>query len=323
MDRLKALEVFKAIVDHKGFSRGADALNVSRSIATRVVQDLEAELGARLLVRTTRKVSLTPFGQCFFERATAVIGSYEELAFMGQQNATDACGCVRIDAPALFGLQRLGGMLAMFMNENSSINVDLHANDSDANALSDFADVAISVDRVIPGTLIARALTPLKTGLYASQSYLERVGIPQHPRDLNPEDCMALASRSTCGELELFEASSAGRFAIPRNGSLRANNADALIGAAIHGAGVALVPSLLAQQAHLLPVLSGWSSRSLDVHLLYRPRRLEPVRVRKLIDYLLDELALASINDRISKGPTGAYMTLPSRPMESERLMAA
>ena len=238
MDRLKALEVFKAIVDHKGFSRGADALNVSRSIATRVVQDLEAELGARLLVRTTRKVSLTPFGQCFFERATAVIGSYEELAFMGQQNATDACGCVRIDAPALFGLQRLGGMLAIFMNENSSINVDLHANDSDANALSDFADVAISVDRVIPGTLIARALTPLKTGLYASQSYLERVGIPQHPRDLNPEDCMALASRSTCGELELFEASSAGRFAIPRNGSLRANNADALIGAAIHGAGV-------------------------------------------------------------------------------------
>jgi DNA-binding transcriptional LysR family regulator len=74
MDRLKALEVFRAIVEHKGFSRGADALNICHSNATRVVQDLEAELGARLFIRTTRKVSLTPFGQCFFERATAVLG---------------------------------------------------------------------------------------------------------------------------------------------------------------------------------------------------------------------------------------------------------
>jgi DNA-binding transcriptional LysR family regulator len=317
MDRLKALEVFKAIVDHKGFSRAADALNISRSITTRVVQDLEAELGALLFIRTTRKVSLTPFGQCFFERATSVIGSYEELTFMGKQNATDARGCVRIDAPALFGLQRLGGILAMFMDEHPHIDVDLHVNDHDADPLSSFADLAISVDRPIPETLVARALAPLETGLYASAAYLARAGIPRHPRDLKADDCMALASRATCGELELVDRSSGSRFLIPRNGSLRANSADVLIGAAIHGAGIAVVPSSLAQQQHLVPVLAGWTSRPLDVHMLYRPRRLEPVRVRKLIDYLTDELA----PDALGEPP--ATLPFPGRSMEADRLMAA
>ncbi|PRY04454.1 LysR family transcriptional regulator [Paraburkholderia sp. BL25I1N1] len=323
MDRLKALEVFKAIVEHKGFSRGADALNVSRSIATRVVQSLETELGARLFVRSTRKVSLTPFGQCFFERATAVIGSYEELAFMGKQNSTDACGSVRIDAPALFGLQRLGGMLAMFMKDNPNIDVDLHANDNGVDALSDLADLAISVDRAAPENLIARPLRPLTTGLYASQAYLDRVGVPQHPRDVAPGDWMVLAGRTTCGEFELLEHSSSNRFLTPRNGAMRANNPDALIGAAIHGAGVALVPSRFAQKAHLVPVLPGWSSRPLEVHLLYRPRRLEPMRVRKLIDYLTDEFAYDPASDYPTQESLAIHTTRAGRPMASDRLMAA
>jgi DNA-binding transcriptional LysR family regulator len=323
MDRLKALEVFKAIVEHKGFSRGADALNISRSIATRVVQELEAELETRLFIRTTRKVSLTPFGQCFFERATAVLGSYEELAFMGKQNSKDACGCVRIDAPALFGLQRLGGILAMFMNEHPNINVDLQANDGDVDTLSDVADIAICVDRSVPESLVARALPSLATSLFASRAYLDRAGVPQHPADLIPGDCMALASRTTCGELELCQSESSERFFIPRNGSLRANNADALIGAAIHGAGVALVPTVLAQQARLMPVLTGWSCKPLDVHLLYRPRRLEPIRVRKLIDFLLEEIVDLPCDEQAPQGRKNAFSTLPRHLMESGQLIAA
>jgi len=319
MDRLRALEVFKAIVEHKGFSRGADALNMCHSNATRVVQDLEAELGARLFIRTTRKVSLTPFGQCFFERATVVLGSYEELTVMGKQNSKDACGCVRIEAPALFGLQRLGGMLAMFTSRHPNIDVDLQANAGDADVLSDCADLAISVDSVIPETLIARALTPLKTGLFASRAYLDRVGIPQHPRDLIAGDCMALAGRASCGDLELCENTTMNRYFIPRNGSLRANNADALIGAAIHGAGVALVPAFLAEQAHLVPVLTEWSSKPLEVHLIYRPRRLEPMRVRKLIDFLLEEFT----SDATIEPQRVDFANIPKHMTESRRLMAA
>jgi DNA-binding transcriptional LysR family regulator len=242
---------------------------------------------------------------------------------MGKQNSKDACGCVRMEAPALFGLQRLGGMLAMFMNGHPNIDVDLQANDGDADPLSDFADLAISVDRAIPETLIARVLTPLKTGLFASRAYLDRVGVPQHPRDLIAGDCMALAGRATCGELELCERATTNRYFIPRNGSLRANSADALIGAAIHGAGVALVPSFLAEQSHLLPVLAGWSSKPLDVHLIYRPRRLEPIRVRKLVDFLLEELTDISPANLTTEIQHVAFTSQPNHAMESRRLMAA
>jgi DNA-binding transcriptional LysR family regulator len=295
MDRLKALEALKAVVDHSGFTRGAEAMNMCKSATTRLIQELETEMGVRLLIRTTRKVSLTPVGRCVYERASALLGSYEELAFMCKENVAEPSGLVRLEVPAIYGAHRLGVVLGSFVREYPKINVDLHIADSGSEVLSEGADVAISVGRCIPSSLVARQLTPLKTGLYASKQYIRSTSEITHPSQLLLANLMVHSDLTGGRPLELFNETTGASFSVAQNSSLRANHADTLVGAAIHGTGIALVPcdSVTAAQANgtLFPVLASWWPKPIDVQLVYRAPRFQPVRLRKLIEHLLQNMA--------------------------------
>ncbi|WP_280156607.1 LysR family transcriptional regulator [Piscinibacter sp. XHJ-5] len=299
MDRLKALEVFKSIVEHGSFVKGAEALGISRSVATRAVQDLEAHLRVRLLQRTTRRIALTVVGHNVLEQACGLIDQFRAMEAMSSLSGTEVAGSVRLVAPASYGRQMLGPALADFRSTYPGVSVDLRLVDDCVDVIDDEADLSICVGRGLRLSLIARKIGVARLGLYASSSYLVRNGAPEHPFDLQRHDCL------TCHGIPHWQFkhrhTQETHAASPR-GVLNSNSVDTLIAAAIHGAGIVLLPCFLADRfvdaGELQSILEGWQAASLDVHLAYSSRQHQPLRVRKLIDHLSD--AISSLDDAAS-----------------------
>jgi LysR family transcriptional regulator, regulator for bpeEF and oprC len=283
-------------VAHQGsFVKGAEAMNLSNSVATYAVQELEALLGVRLLERTTRRIALTAVGRSVLDRATALLDTYAELATMSSLSAAEVAGDIRMVAPVSYGMQQLGPALAGFMELYPKVRVDLRMKDHTVSAADPSADLALCVARELAPTAIARKVNLARVGVYASPTYLARAGIPQHPRDLLQHDCLSYEGTNHGARWQLGDTLTGEQFSLPTKGALVSNHADALISAATHGAGFILMPRFLVDRAlangELRRVLQAWETEPLGVYLSYSSRRNQPLCVRKLIDHLAQALA--------------------------------
>jgi len=295
MDRLKALEIFKSVVDKGSFVKAAEALDISSSVATRAVQDLESALGVRLLQRTTRRITLTAVGHEVLRRSAELLQQYRDIEAMSSLSVSEAAGTVRLVAPVSYGRQMLGPALASFRVMYPKVSVDLRMTDDCADAADDEADLALCVGRGPRLSLIARRIGAAPLGLYAAPSYLARRGAPRHPSDLHEHDCLTCDGIRPGQSWEFRHAATQELHAAPVRGVLSSNSIETVTSAAMHGAGVALLPELLAhdgvEQARLQPVLPGWQAEPLSIYLAYSSRQHQPLRVRKLIEHLLEAVA--------------------------------
>jgi LysR family transcriptional regulator for bpeEF and oprC len=309
MDRLKALEIFKSVVDKGSFVKGADALSISCSAATRAVQELEASLGVRLLQRSSRRIALTAVGHEVLQQSAELLERYRELEAMSSLSASEAAGTVRLVAPASYGRQMLVPALASFWMMYPRIRVDLQINDDSADVLDDEADLALCVGQQLRQTLIARRVCVAQLGLYAAPSYVARKGAPRHPSELRLHDCLSCDGLGQGMNWELRHGSTQEVQLAALNAALRSNSAETVTGAAVHGVGIVLLPDLLAmdlvRQGRLQPVLPGWQAEPVAVYLAYGSRH-QPLRVRKLLDHLLEAIPALS----------GQRMPVPT-PMET------
>jgi DNA-binding transcriptional LysR family regulator len=291
MERLKALQIFKAVVDHGSFTKAADAANVAVPSVSRAVQDLEALLGVQLFNRTTRKVSLTSVGHTVLEHATGVLDCYEDLARVSSDIALDVSGDLRFDVSVLFGMSRLAPVLASFMREYPKVRVDTRLVDNSAETLGDLADLSIVVGRPAPSSCVARALTATRFGIYASPKFLGSAGVPAHPDDVRPDLCMAVMAGPHQASWQLTHSSTGECSTFGARSAFRTNCPSALISAAVDCLGVAIVPEPIAcvaeSRGELVRILTDWQAPLLETQLLYRSRRNQPMRVRKLIDHLV------------------------------------
>jgi DNA-binding transcriptional LysR family regulator len=295
MDRLNALATFKAVVDRGGFARAAEDLDVSCAKVSRTVQDLEMLLGVQLLQRTSRRVSLTSVGQEVLLRATDLLDSYDELAALSSLSAKEASGTVRLAAPVAFARRLLGPALADFMNRFPRVAVDLRTRDGLVDVFDDEVDVMLCLRGNLRDSLIARHIGDAEVGIFAAPSYLARRGEPLHPDELSSHNCLTcddIVSRSTWrmqldgprfGEADVCE--------VPVKGSMRCSHADVLVETTLHGAGVALLPCFMVDdamiaQGGLRRLLPGWVCEPLPLQLAWGSRRNLPLGVRKLIDHL-------------------------------------
>jgi len=310
MDRLKALEIFKAIAEKGSFVKGADSLNLSKCHASRAVQDLEALLGAKLLQRSTRRISLTSMGQTVLAHAKTLLASYDTLKAVGNRDASEVAGNIRLVAPASYCVRRLGASLATFVAKHPQVRVDLRLVNDAIDVIEQRAELALCVAGTLPTTLIARRVSSTPMGLYASPFYLARRGTPTHPNELAKHDCLIYEQDDAAGAVHwTFDHVQTGeRCTLSAQGALNCNNAYAVVAAAVHGAGLARLPHCVAEAAvergELMPVLPHWSSAPLDILLAYTSRSFQPLRVRKLIEHLaatLDEPA-----DAVSHPPLRA-----------------
>jgi DNA-binding transcriptional LysR family regulator len=288
MDNLTGMAVFARVVDARSFTAAAAALGLSKSAVSKQVARLEDRLGARLLNRTTRRLSLTEVGAAFYERCARILAEVEdaELAVGRLQDAPR--GTLRINAPMSFGQLHLAPAVADFLNGHPGLAIDLTLNDRIVDLVEEGYDVAIRISRLADSSLIARRLVPSRRVVCGSPAYFERHGVPRHPADLRRHNCLLYSYLPSAEEWQFVGPD--GPAAVRVSGTLRANNGDALEAAMLTGLGVALQPTFIAgrdlQAGRLVAVMPDYVDESASVYAVYPHSRHLSAKVRAFIDFL-------------------------------------
>ena len=290
MDRFQEMRAFVAVVDAGSFVRAAEALDLSKTVVSRLVGDLEARLGSRLLHRTTRRLSLTPEGEVFVERCRQLLDGVEEAEAELTAQAGEAIGQLRINVPVTFGLLHLAPLWPAFMTMHPKVALDITLSDRLVDLVDEGYDLAVRIARLQVSSLVSRQIASTRLILCASPDYLRRHGTPAHPSELARHAVIAYSLLST-GEQWEFEGPE-GRVAVKVSPRMRTNSGDTCCAAALQHQGIVLQPSfLIAPQlasGALVEILPRYRSMELGVYVVYPSRRHLTPKVRALIDFLVE-----------------------------------
>lgn len=310
MDSLTAVRMFAEVVDRGSFSAAARALGVATSSVSRQVHRLEDKLGARLLDRTTRRVKLTPAGTVYYERIVQVLQDVEEAGQAVSELEAAPRGLLRLNIPMTFGKLHVLPLISEFLERYPEVNVDVSMTDTMVDLVEAGADLAIRIGELKDSSLVARRLAPSVRALCASPRYLERHGEPRHPADLAGHACLLFKFLSG-GSTWSFEGPE-GSIEVRVRARLLANNAEALLSAAINGHGLALLPTWLVAQSleagSLRRVLPDyWASPTgseAAIYAVYPHRRHLSPRVRAFIDLAVERFSKAPWSELRPHTPT-------------------
>ena len=290
LDTLAGMAVFAHVVDDGGFSAAARRLGLSKSAVSKQVAALEDRLGARLLNRTTRRMSLTEAGAALIDRCRRVLAEVEAAATaVGQLQAAPA-GVLRVNAPVTFGSMHLAPAIPEFLARHPGVSVDLTLNDRMVDLVEEGFDVAIRIARLADSSLVARKLAPMRAVMVASPAYLARYGTPVRLADLAGHECMNYAYAAAGDEWRA--AGPEGEDAMRVTGRLRANNGEVLLAAALAGGGIAMLPTFIAGAAlasgRLVQVLPAWDNRTAAIHAVWPSGRHPSPKLRAFVDFLAE-----------------------------------
>jgi DNA-binding transcriptional LysR family regulator len=291
MDRLAALEAFARVAETSSFSAAARGLNLSKSLISRQVSALEAELGARLISRTTRSLTLTEAGRGYYEQVTRILAQMEEADLSVSQLQATPRGRLRVNAPMSFSLLRLAPALPDFLALYPEIEVDMVMNDRRVDLLEEGFDLAIRIGRLADSSLVARKLGAMQRFIVASPAYLAERGTPKVPADLRHHACLCYSNADTIDEWRFCEPD--GRpVTIEVKGRVRANNGDLLRIAALRGLGFVDLPNFLLaadiESGALVPVLQDYIRQDGGIYAVYPHARYLPPKIRVFIDFLAE-----------------------------------
>jgi DNA-binding transcriptional LysR family regulator len=294
MDRLAAMEAFVRVAESRSFSETSRRLRVSKSQVSRQVAALEADLGVRLLQRTTRSLTLTEAGQGYFAQAVRILGDIEEANRSVSRLQTAPRGQLRVSAPMSFGVLHLAPCLADFLARYPEVEVDLALNDRFVDLIDEGYDAAIRIGRLAESSFVARKLAPARRVVCAAPAYLAEHGAPTSPDDLVRHHCLCY-SNLTRAEEWTFVSPDGRPWPVEVRGRLRVNNGDALRAAALQGLGVAYLPTFLVggdlQAGALVSVLDAYLADDVAIYAVYpHSRHLSP-KVRVFIDFLAERLS--------------------------------
>lgn len=292
MDRLAEMEIFVRVVEEGSFSAAATALGLTKSAVSKRVAALEDRLGARLLNRTTRRLSVTDAGAAFHGRAARILAEAEEAEAEVSCLQAAPRGLLRVNAPVTFGVTHLGPLLPGFLGRHPELSVDLVLNDRFVDLVEEGFDVAVRIADLDDSSLIARRLCPSDRVVVASPAYVARHGAPATPEALAAHRCLLYSYLRRSGEWCLRHAS--GREARVRveGAALRANNGDVLRQAAVDGLGVTMMPTFIVgadlAAGRLVRLLPDWQDATGAVHAVWPAGRFTPAKVRAFVDLLVE-----------------------------------
>ena len=294
MDRLRALEVFVEVVRKNGFARAADALETSPANITRIIADLEAHLGTRLLNRSSRKMSLTDSGEGMYQRAKVIVDDMAEIEAIASSSALQPRGLLRINAPLTFGVLHLAPLWPKFMALYPEVELDVALSDRVVDIVEEGYDLAIRISRSGPASHAARKLATSHNICCAAPSYIAQHGAPLVPADLVQHNCIGYSYAASADEWRFVDA--AGRpHPVTVRCSMHANNGDTARAAALAGVGIIWQPTFLIgtdlRAGRLVPLLPGFRLPDIDVLAVYPSRRHLSVKVRVMIDFLVAQFA--------------------------------
>ncbi|MCG8508300.1 MAG: LysR family transcriptional regulator [Rhodospirillales bacterium] len=290
MDSLSAISLFVRIAETGSFSNAARELGISKSSASKKMTALEERLGARLINRTTRRLSLTEVGMAFNERAQRILAELEEAEQAVTHLVAEPRGTLRVSAPVTFGTGPLATALADFMTEYPELAVSLDLSDRRVDLVGEGYDVAIRVAELADSSLIARKIARVRRVVCASPDYWKRYGVPDAPRDLKHHNCLVYTFLETPSEWQ-FQKDGKGQTVRVR-GTFHANNGAAIRAAATAGLGVCQSPTFIVgddlRDGRLVTALDDFEDKSLAVYAVYPHRHHLSAKVRVFVDFLAE-----------------------------------
>ena len=285
-DRFTAMTYFVRIVERGSLSSAARDLGKTLPALSRSLRALEERLGARLLTRTTRALSLTEFGQQYFEHCSRILRDIEEAEGLASETGRVAQGLVHITAPLLFGRLHVTPLVAPFLSTHPRVQIDMHLTDSIVSMVDDGIDLSIRVGDLQDSSLVAIPLGHVGRIVCAAPGYWSAHAKPLHPQDLKQHTCLTFRGLNQ-ERGWLFRADNEERY-WPLNTNYYCNDGLALISVARAGGGLAQMMSYQVAgdlaEGTLTPALENYAPHLLPVHAVYPGGRLLPAKVRALLD---------------------------------------
>lgn len=293
MDKLNQIRVFVRVAERGSFSAAGRELHVTQSAVSRAITALERSLGARLVNRNTRSVSLTEAGTRYYKRCRTILGDLDEADAAVNDINRGTVGSLKIGAPVPFGLTFISPRAVRFQARHPLLKINLDLNDQPLNLVEENIDVAIRLGRLSQPGLVARRLGDSPFVAVAAPAYLSTRGMPRSPKDLTTHDCLVYTQQASPSEWSFRGKSSAQTVSV--TGNYQSNNLLSLKDAAIAGIGIAKLPLWMVDSeikaGSLHRVLEKHPLPAFGIHAVFPTARQIPAKVRLFVDFLQTELS--------------------------------
>ena len=290
MKNLVGMAIFARVAESRSFSGAAARLGLSKSMVSKEVSKLEQSLGARLLNRTTRQLSLTEVGAAFYEHCARVVQEAEEAELLVGRLQGEPRGVLKLTAPVAFATLHVASALPPFLDRYPDMQVDLTLSDRLFDLAEEGYDLSIRIARELPANLVARQLAPINRVVCATPAYLAKHGVPATPQALAEHNCLVY-THANPDSVWRFRGPE-GPIVVPVRGNLRLNDDEAIWQAVLGGLGISLLPTFIVgkdlQAGTLQPVLTRYVPTERKLHALYLPNRHLSTKVRVFIDFLVE-----------------------------------
>lgn len=291
MDRLMEMEAFASVVDQGGFTDAARKMGVSKSAISKHVSSLEARLGARLLNRTTRRVSPTEIGLAYYDKARQVLDDASEADAMVSSLQAKPSGSLRLSASADFGVQHISKALGLFLHRYPEVNVNMVLNTHPVDIEAEGFDVAIRLGNGAANGLKLHQLAETQMRIIGSPEYFEEYGTPAKIDDLVHHKLLHYSNTSG-GNVWQLRAPSGELRDVRAGGSLTVNDGQSLLQAAEAGLGIAYLPCYLYADAledgRLVSVLNDLPKEVLPLQMVYPSKLYIQPKMRAFVDFMGD-----------------------------------
>ena len=290
MDTLTRMRAFIEVVEAEGFSAAARKIGRSKALLSKYVRELEDELGALLLNRTTRQFSLTEAGHTYFARASEIIREIDSLQETVRESAGDVKGRIKLSAPRTFADAQLGQSLIDFARDYPDIVLEIHLDDRFVDLVEEGFDLAVRITRLENSSLIARKLAPFSLCLCASPEAIAKYGKPARPQDLAHLPCIIDTNGRWLSNWP-FDNGSGDTVSVSVSGPIEVNSPIVARAAAISGLGFAMLPDFIAApdvaSGRLVTALDNRMPSGTGIFAVYPHRRYLPAKVRVFVDFLV------------------------------------
>lgn len=294
MDLLIPMKAFVRVVEAGSFTAVATEQNTTQPTISRQVAALEEHLGARLLTRTTRALTLTDDGRAFYEHALRAIEAVGEAENAVGRRQAKPTGTLRLAVPVVLGRRHIVPRLARFLSRYPDVSIDLTMSDGFVDLVEQGIDLAIRVGEITDESLVARKIGMVRRLTVGSPAYLKANGTPRAPADLQRHDCIVYTRLAT-GNRWHFESKD-GPLSVTVSGRYRVDNSEAVREGVLAGLGIAVIPAFAfadeVAKGAVKVLLKPYEPRLLPLNAVYASRRYVPPRVRAMIDFLAHELEI-------------------------------
>ena len=293
MNRLDAMHIFVRIAELGSFTAVAEQMGLARSVVTRQIAALESHLGVKLMVRNTRRLSLTSAGSAYLEKCKVVLDLIEAAEASVMEERLTPRGNIRIGVPLSFGLKKLTPILLEFSERYPDINLEIVFDDNHMNLIEEGIDLSIRIaTQLAPGDIV-RKLGSCRLFTVASPDYLKQHGRPNHPSELTNHECLGYTLTANGMSWEFMVEGHLETFYI--RSRIKANNGDALTEAAARGLGITRQPDFIVDDylatGQVETILDEFNAAELGIYAILSSNRYVPHRVRVLLDFLANRLS--------------------------------